>query len=115
MSSRTLFISVYADSLPGQGGQSPKAVTFFLEWRELGSNAIYNRCRVGVLTIIFADKTAAGQTRATEKGISGMARVIKLVVLLVVLGFVGLVGYAYLADMTPVRQEVKQPVVLNAE
>ena len=44
-----------------------------------------------------------------------MGRLIKLVVLLVVLGFVGLIGYAYLADMTPVRQEVKQPVVLNAQ
>lgn len=44
-----------------------------------------------------------------------MGRLIKLVVLLVILGFGGLVGYAYLADMTPVRQEVKQPVVLNAQ
>lgn len=44
-----------------------------------------------------------------------MGRLIKLVVLLVVLGFIGLAGYAYLADMTPVRQEVKQPVVLNAQ
>ncbi len=44
-----------------------------------------------------------------------MGRLIKLVGLLVVLGFVGLVGYAYLADMTPVRQQVKQPVVLNAQ
>ena len=44
-----------------------------------------------------------------------MGRVIKLVAMLLVLGFVGLVGYAYLADMTPVRQEVKQPVVLNAQ
>ncbi len=44
-----------------------------------------------------------------------MGRLIKLVVLLVVAGFLGLVGYAYLADMTPLRQEVKQPVVLDAQ
>lgn len=44
-----------------------------------------------------------------------MGRLIKLLAILVVLGFVGLVGYAYLADMTPVRQQVKQPVVLDVE
>ncbi len=44
-----------------------------------------------------------------------MGRVIKLVVLLAILGFVGLTGYAYLADMTPERQEVKQPVVLDVQ
>lgn len=44
-----------------------------------------------------------------------MARLIKLVVFLVVFGFLGLTAYAYLADMTPVRQQVKQPVMLNAQ
>ena len=44
-----------------------------------------------------------------------MGRLIKLVVVLAVLGFVGLTGYAYLADMTPAPQEVKQPVVLHAQ
>lgn len=61
------------------------------------------------------DKTAPGQTRAFQKGKTGMGRLIKLAGLVVVLGFAGLVGYAYLADMTPVRQQVKQPVVLNAQ
>jgi hypothetical protein len=45
----------------------------------------------------------------------GMGRLIKLVVVLAVLGFAGLTGYAYLADLTPPAQEVKQPVVLHAE
>lgn len=44
-----------------------------------------------------------------------MGRAIKLVVLLVILGFVGLTGYAYLADMTPLRQDIKQPVVLDVQ
>ena len=44
-----------------------------------------------------------------------MGRLIKLVVVVAVLGFVGLTGYAYLGDMTPPSQEVKQPVVLHAE
>lgn len=63
----------------------------------------------------ISGKMAAGLTAATAKGKAGMGRLIKLVVFLVVLGFVGLVGYAYLADMTPARQEVKQPVVLNVQ
>ena len=61
------------------------------------------------------DKIASEQTAAKAKGKAGMGRLVKLVGLVLVLGFAGLVGYAYLADMTPMRQEVKQPVVLNAE
>lgn len=44
-----------------------------------------------------------------------MGRLIKLVVVLAVLGFAGLTGYAYLGDLTPPAQEMKQPVVLHAE
>lgn len=43
-----------------------------------------------------------------------MGRVIKLVLGLAVLGFLGLVAYSYVVDMTPARQQVRQPVQLNA-
>lgn len=56
-----------------------------------------------------------GKTKGRAKGIKGMGRLIKLVFVLVVTGFAGLTGYAYLADLTPAAQEVKQPVVLHAE
>jgi hypothetical protein len=35
--------------------------------------------------------------------------------LLVILGFLGLTVYAYLGDLTPDQDEVKKPVVLNAD
>ena len=44
-----------------------------------------------------------------------MGRIIKLVFLLAVLGFAGLTGYAYLADLSPVQEEVTLPVTLNAD
>lgn len=44
-----------------------------------------------------------------------MGRIIKAIVVLVIFGFIGLTGYAYLVDLKPVQDEVKQPVVLNAE
>lgn len=44
-----------------------------------------------------------------------MIRIIKLAFLVVIAGFIGLTGYAYLADLSPVSQEVKQPVTLNAD
>lgn len=44
-----------------------------------------------------------------------MGRLIKLVLVLAVLGFAGLTGYAYLADMTPAQEEIRQPVTLNAD
>lgn len=43
-----------------------------------------------------------------------MVRLLKLVVVLGVLAFVGLVGYAYLGDLTPASQEIRQPVVIDA-
>jgi hypothetical protein len=42
-----------------------------------------------------------------------MARLLKLVVVLVVLGFAALVGYAYLGDLTPATEEIRQPVTLD--
>jgi predicted small integral membrane protein len=44
-----------------------------------------------------------------------MGRLIKVLVVLVVLGFAGLVAYAYLADLSPVAQEVRLPVTLHAD
>ena len=44
-----------------------------------------------------------------------MARLLKLVVVLGVVGFAGLAGYAYLGDLTPVTEEIRQPVTLDAD
>lgn len=44
-----------------------------------------------------------------------MGRLIKLVMILAVLGFTGLVGFAYLGNYAPPAQQVKIPVVLNAQ
>ena len=44
-----------------------------------------------------------------------MGQLIKAVLILAVLGFVGLVGYAYLADLTPKKVDVKVPVILHAD
>ncbi len=38
----------------------------------------------------------------------------KLLLLLVVLGGIGLGGFAYLGDLTPERDEIRQPVDLDA-
>lgn len=43
-----------------------------------------------------------------------MGRLIKLVVVLVVLGFLGLTGFAFLGDLSPAQQEIRQPVTLDA-
>jgi hypothetical protein len=44
-----------------------------------------------------------------------MGRIFKALIFLAIIGFIGLTAYAYLADLAPVQQEVKQPVVLNAD
>ncbi len=44
-----------------------------------------------------------------------MGQLIKAVLVLAVLGFLGLVGYAYLADLTPQKSQVKVPVMLHAD
>ncbi len=38
----------------------------------------------------------------------------KILFLLLVLGGIGLVGFAYLGDLTPTRDEIRQPVDLDA-
>ncbi|WBU59095.1 hypothetical protein [Paracoccus albus] len=40
-------------------------------------------------------------------------RLLKLLIGLVVLGFLALVGFAYLGDMSPRQQEMRQPVALD--
>lgn len=57
------------------------------------------------------------QRRPGKPGGNGrqqMVRLLKLVVVLAVLAFVGLVGYAYLGDLTPTPQDVRQPVAIDA-
>lgn len=44
-----------------------------------------------------------------------MVRLIKLMFVLAIAGFIGLTGYAYLADLSPQIQDVKQPVTLNVD
>lgn len=44
-----------------------------------------------------------------------MGRLIKVVLGLAVLGFLGLSGYAYVADLSPVAEEIKLPVTLHAD
>jgi hypothetical protein len=44
-----------------------------------------------------------------------MGRIIKAVFILAVLGFLGLTGYAYLGDLRPAQEEIRKPVVLDAE
>jgi hypothetical protein len=44
-----------------------------------------------------------------------MGRLIKVVLGLAVLGFLGLSGYAYMADLSPVAEEIKLPVTLHAD
>jgi len=39
----------------------------------------------------------------------------KVLVYLLLLGFIGLTGYAYLGDMSPVIEEVNEPVILDVE
>lgn len=48
-----------------------------------------------------------------SKGRQRMARLFKLVFVLGILGFLGLAGYAYLGDLAPDPQEIRQPVTLN--
>lgn len=43
-----------------------------------------------------------------------MARLLKLVVSLAVLAFAALAGFAYLGDLDPAPQEIRQPVTLDA-
>lgn len=44
-----------------------------------------------------------------------MGRIFKALLVLVLLGFVALTGYAYVADLSPTKGEVKVPVTLNAD
>ena len=44
-----------------------------------------------------------------------MGRIIKVLLVLVLLGLVALTGYAYIADLSPTKGEVKVPVTLNAD
>lgn len=44
-----------------------------------------------------------------------MVRILKLLVILLFLGFVGLVGYAYLGDLNPTFEEVREPVTLDVD
>jgi hypothetical protein len=90
--------------------------TFFPEWRELRTNAIYIRQVPALAAQGYSTKPKNGDAPA-EPGGNGrqqMARLLKLVVVLVVLGFAALVGYAYLGDLTPATEEIRQPVTLDA-
>ncbi len=40
-------------------------------------------------------------------------RLLKILVVIVVLAFLALTGYAYLGDMAPRQQEMRQPVALD--
>ncbi|MFT7060194.1 MAG: hypothetical protein ACJASV_002711 [Pseudorhodobacter sp.] len=42
-----------------------------------------------------------------------MKLILKGVVVLTILGLIGLTGFAYLADLSPVQNEVTKPVVLD--
>jgi uncharacterized membrane protein YdjX (TVP38/TMEM64 family) len=42
-----------------------------------------------------------------------MMRAAKLIVVLVLMGLVALTIYAYLADLAPTPQEIREPVTLN--
>lgn len=44
-----------------------------------------------------------------------MGYIIKALFVLALLGFVGLAGFAYLADLSPAKSEVKVPVTLHAD
>jgi hypothetical protein len=123
--SRTLFIPVFHGDWR-QRRSLAHAKSFFLEWRELAVNAIYNRIQDGLGMIPRAQDASGakdrqrqqsdfGQNQRQSKRHTGMGRLIKAVVVLAVLGFAGLAGYAYLADMTPPATVVKQPVVLHAQ
>ncbi|MEL6520935.1 MAG: hypothetical protein AAFQ66_08220 [Pseudomonadota bacterium] len=43
-----------------------------------------------------------------------MVRLFKLLFFLLVLGFIGLVGFAYLGDLSPEIETVKEPVTIDA-
>ncbi|WP_395540145.1 hypothetical protein [Neotabrizicola sp. sgz301269] len=44
-----------------------------------------------------------------------MGRIFKALIVLAIIGFAGLTAFAYLGDLTPAQNEVKKPVVLNAD
>ena len=44
-----------------------------------------------------------------------MVRILKLIVILAVLGFIALVGFAYLGDLSPEIEEVREPVTLEVD
>jgi hypothetical protein len=62
-------------------------------------------------------KAAGAQTRDRNKNKTGrtdMVRTLKALVFFSVMILVGLSSYAYLGDMSPQRNDIKVPVVLNA-
>lgn len=44
-----------------------------------------------------------------------MRRLFKALFFLLVLMFLALVGFAYLGDLSPVQEELSQPVILNVD
>ncbi len=44
-----------------------------------------------------------------------MGRIIKALAFLAIIGFAALVAYAYLGDLAPEQQEIRQPVTLDAQ
>ncbi len=44
-----------------------------------------------------------------------MVRILKLIMVLLVLAFIGLVGFAYLGDLSPEMEEVREPVELDVD
>ncbi|MDF1872645.1 hypothetical protein [Vannielia sp.] len=44
-----------------------------------------------------------------------MIRILKILVILLVLGFVGLVGFAYLGDLSPRVEDIREPVELGID
>ncbi|MHC0052969.1 hypothetical protein [Actibacterium sp. D379-3] len=44
-----------------------------------------------------------------------MRRIFKALVFLLFLGGIGLIGFAYLGDLAPEQQTIREPVTLNAD
>ena len=44
-----------------------------------------------------------------------MIRILKFLVILLFLGFIGLVGFAYLGDLSPEYEDVREPVILDVD
>lgn len=61
------------------------------------------------------DDTGAKEKIGTRRADKVLGRIFKLLIALAVLGALGLTGYAYLADLSPIQEEITVPVTLNAE